>query len=42
MDKNALDGKREDEILLNLKIKLSNCKAEIMVLPVATEAKMQM
>ena len=36
MDKNALDDKREDEILLNLKIKLPrNLEAEIIILPLA-------
>ena len=29
MNKNALDGKCEDEILLNLKIKLSNFSATV-------------
>ena len=41
MDKNALDAKCEDEIFLNLKIKLSNFEADIKILPLATVAEMK-
>ena len=39
MDTNAPSGQCKDEILLNLKIKLSNFEAEIIIVPLATEAE---
>ena len=39
MDTNAPSGKCKGEILLNLKIKLTNFEAEIIIVPLATEAE---